>query len=153
MLPLQDNTKGVDVTRNLTYRIILLASTLSRSANRSLPREAGISVAEWRIVSVIGSRPHISFNALVRTLDIDKGWISRTLAQLEKDGLVIKTPDPQDKRQFQLDLSPSGRALHLKGSGVSRQRQQKLESAFSASEMRALESLLDRLQKTAEGMD
>lgn len=147
------NTQGVDVTRNLTYRVILLASTLSRSANRALPREAGISVAEWRIVSIIGSRPGISFNALVRTLEIDKGWISRTLAQLEKDGLVVKSPDPQDKRQFQLALSESGRALHLKGSGISRQRQHKLESAFSASEWRTLESLLDRLQKTAEGLD
>ena len=153
MPPLHDTTKGVDVTKNLTYRIVLLASTLSRSANRTLPREAGISVTEWRIVSIIGSRPQISFNALVRTLEIDKGWISRTLAQMEKDGLVIKTPDPQDKRQFQLALSDSGKALHLKGSGVSRQRQQRLESAFSASELRALESLLDRLQKTAETLD
>jgi DNA-binding MarR family transcriptional regulator len=147
------NTKGVDVTKNLTYRIVLLASTLSRSASRALPREAGISVAEWRILSVIGSRPNISFNALVQTLDIDKGWISRTLAQLEKDAYVVKTPDPQDKRQFQLSLSARGKELHLKGSGVSRQRQRQLEAAFSASELRALEALLDRLQKAAERLD
>lgn len=147
------SSKGVDVTHNLTYRVILLASTFSRSAARALPREAGISVAEWRVISVIGSRPNISFNGLVGTLEIDKGWISRTLAQLEKDGLVIKTPDPQDKRQFQLSLSAAGKALHLKGSGVSRQRQLRLEAAFSPSELRTLESLLDRLQKAAESLD
>jgi DNA-binding MarR family transcriptional regulator len=151
MMPV--DIQGVDVTRNLAYRIVLLASTLSRSANRALPREAGISVTDWRIISIIGSRPHISFNALVRTLEIDKGWISRTLAQMGRDCLVTKTPDAQDKRQFQLALTPRGKALHLKGSGVSRQRQHRLESAFSTSELRALESLLDRLQKAAETLD
>ena len=147
------DTKGVDVTRNLSYRVIALASALSRSAARALPREAGISVAEWRVLSVIGSRPDISFNALVQTLEIDKGWISRTLVQLEKDGLVQRTPDPQDKRQFRLALSDSGQALHMKGSGVSRERQRRLQAAFSASELRTLESLLDRLQQAAEGLE
>lgn len=147
------DTQGVDVTRNLSYRIIVLAGTINRSAARALPREAGVSVAEWRVLSVIGSRPDISFNALVQTLEIDKGWVSRTLVQLEKDGLVQRTPDPQDKRQFRLTLSDSGRELHMKGSGVSRERQRRLQSAFSASELRTLESLLDRLQQAAEGLE
>ena len=149
----REKIQGVDVTQNLTYRIVLLASSLERSAGRVLPREAGISVAEWRVISVIGSRPDISFNALVQALEIDKGWISRTLAPLEKSGLVIRSPDPQDKRQFQLSLTESGKELHLKGSGISRRRQRRLEAAFSPAELRNLESLLARLQKAAEALE
>lgn len=149
----EQTSQGVDVTQNLTYRVVVLASTLSRSAARALPREVGISVAEWRVLSVIGSRPGISFNALVQTLDIDKGWISRTLAQLEKDGMVVKTADPADRRQFQLSLSQRGQTLHLKGSRVSQRRQRHLESAFSRSDLRQLESLLDRLQQAAERLE
>lgn len=142
----------VDVTRNLTYRVIMLASTLSRSASRDFTDGAGISVPEWRVISVIGSHDQASFNTLVQTLDVDKGWISRTVMQLEKAELVRRTPDPRDGRQFLLSLTPAGRALHLKGSGVSMARQQKLESQFSSTELAALYKLLGRLQQAADDL-
>lgn len=145
--------KGVDVTQNLTYRIVQLASTLGRSASNTMPAEVGISVAQWRVISVIGSRPGISFGALVRVLEIDKGWISRTLVKLQQDGLVVSTPDPADKRQFTLELTPGGQEMHLAGSRISRRRQQHLRSAFTEEEYRTLEHLLDRLQQAAEGLD
>ncbi len=145
-------SRPVDVTQNLTYRIIMLASTLSRSASRSFADGAGISVPEWRVISVIGSRDQVSFNTLAQTLDVDKGWISRTLMQLESSGLVLRTPDPRDGRQFRLSLTKAGRALHLKGSSVSVGRQKHLESRFSATELAALYKLLGRLQQAADDM-
>jgi DNA-binding MarR family transcriptional regulator len=142
--------KGVDVTQNLSFRIIALASALGRSAATAIPDEVGISVAQWRVISVIGSRPGISFGALVRILEIDKGWISRTLAKLQQEGLVASEPDPRDKRQFMLTLSEAGVALHVKGSRISRRRQQQLEAEFTPQEYANLEKLLDRLHKAAE---
>lgn len=148
----QAHAVPVDVTRNLTYRVILLANTLNRSASRVLSEGAGMTVPEWRVVSVIGSREGISFNALAQTLDVDKGWISRTLAQLESNGMVVRTPDPTDGRQFTLALTRAGRALHLKGSNISRARQARLESHFSQTELSTLYKLLGRLQQAAEEM-
>lgn len=142
----------VDVTQNLTYRIVMLASTLSRSAARSFADGAGITVPEWRVISVIGSRDQVSFNTLAQTLDVDKGWISRTLMQLEGGGLVLRTPDPNDGRQFRLSLTRAGRALHLKGSTVSIGRQKRLESHFSTDELSTLYELLVRLQQAADDM-
>jgi hypothetical protein len=52
-----------------------------------------------------------------------------------------------------LSLSQRGQTLHLKGSRVSQQRQRHLESAFSRSDLRQLESLLDRLQQAAERLE
>lgn len=145
--------KGVDVTQNLSFRIIALASSLSRSASVMIPQAAGISVAQWRIISVIGSRPGISFGALVRILEIDKGWISRTLAKLQEEGLVTSEPDPSDKRQFTLRLTEQGTQLHVKGSRISRRRQQLLEAEFTPEEYRTLEKLLDRLHKAADRLE
>jgi DNA-binding MarR family transcriptional regulator len=142
--------EGVDVTQNLSYRIIVLASTLGRSAAVAIPAAVGISVPQWRLISVIGSRPGISFRTLVQILEIDKGWISRTLSRLQEQGLVMATPDPIAKRQFTVALTEQGRALHLQGSLVSKGRQKHLESEFTPSEYRQLEQLLDRLQKAAE---
>lgn len=145
--------KGVDVTQNLSFRIIQLASTLGRSAANAIPDATGMSVPQWRVISVIGSRPGISFRALVQILEIDKGWISRTLAKLQDDGLVIATADPADKRQFTLELTAKGRELHHQGSRVSRLRQKRLEAEFSDTEYQALLVLLDRLQAAAEKLE
>ena len=152
-MPPKPNRNGVDVTQNLSYRIILLASTLGRSAAVSIPAAVGISVPQWRVISVIGSRPGISFRALVQILEIDKGWISRTLTKLQAEGLVLSTPDPVDKRQFALELTAKGRELHLKGSQVSRQRQRHLENEFTPAQYSQLEKLLDRLQAAAERLE
>ena len=145
--------KGVDVTQNLTFRIIQLASTLGRSAASAIPDATGMSVPQWRVISVIGSRPGISFRTLVQILEIDKGWISRTLTKLQDDGVVTATPDPADKRQFTLELTAAGRELHHQGSRISRMRQKQLEAEFSDTEYQALLDLLDRLQAAAEKLE
>lgn len=144
---------AVDVTRNLSFRIVVLANTLTRSASRAFSRAAGLTVPEWRVISVIGSRGSLLFNTLAQTLDVDKGWISRTLGQLERNGLVLRTADPKDGRQFHLTLTGAGRALHRKGSGVSIARQRQLEAAFSTTELQTLGRLLERLQQAAEQLD
>jgi DNA-binding MarR family transcriptional regulator len=153
MMPTKRSHQGVDVTQNLSFRVIQLASTLGRSAANMIPHEVGISVPQWRVLSVIGSRPDISFRALVQILEIDKGWISRTLVKLQEENLVQTTPDPMDKRQFTLSLTVKGRELHLQGSRISRQRQKRLESEFTQQEYTQLEHLLDRLQKAAERLE
>jgi DNA-binding MarR family transcriptional regulator len=113
----------------------------------------GISVPQWRVISVIGSRPGISFGSLVGILEIDKGWISRTLTALQKDGLVTSEVDPEDKRQFTLFLTHAGQELHLKGSRISRRRQRQLASGFSSEEYKTLKLLLERLHSAVDRLE
>lgn len=143
----------VDVTRNLTYRVVVLSNTLSRSASRMLAERVGITVPEWRVLSVVGSRPGLSFGALSRALDVDNGWISRVLAKLESSGYVKRTPAPTDGRQFHLWLTEAGQAIHLAGSDVSRERQERLASHFTPSELQVLCDLMGRLQGAADALE
>lgn len=147
---LEPSSGAFDLTKNLTYQVLLLANSLSRSAARQVPAETGMSVPEWRVIAVIASRGEISFNALAETLDIDKGWVSRTLAQLEASGHVVRSPDPQDGRQLRVSLTKAGRALHTKGARVSRARQRHLASHFSEAELDSLYHLLGRLRRAAD---
>ncbi|MBL8384410.1 MAG: MarR family transcriptional regulator [Burkholderiales bacterium] len=142
----------VDVTRNLSYRIVQLSSTLARSASRDFGEYASLSMPVWRMLSVIGSRGPISLGEVAKVIGVDKGWLSRTLAQLEQRGLVRRSADPADARQFFLELTRAGRDLHLHGSAISVARQRHLEREFSADELVVLEGLLRRLQAAAEAM-
>ena len=47
--------------------------------------------------------------ALRRRLGLDSGYLSRLLRQLEQDDLITVTPDPDDRRQRIVALSPTGR--------------------------------------------
>lgn len=146
------DSRAVDVTRNLSYRVVQLSSTLARSAARDFGVNADLSVPVWRMLSVIGSQAPISLADVSRVIGVDKGWMSRTLSQLEARGLVQREPDPGDARHFFLSLTKAGRDLHVHGSAISVARQRFLEGKFSTAELRTLEQLMERLQAAAEEM-
>lgn len=150
----REAARPVDVTANITYRLIALTGALGRSAARDIPGAVGVSVPEWRVLSVIGSQGPISLARLARVLGVDKGWISRTVAALERQKLVDRTPDPADDRMFELTLNARGQALHLRGSTVSMARQRRLEEALGdRAERDRFYAALARLQAVADAMD
>ena len=142
----------VDVTQNITYKLVLLSNTLGRSVGKLYEQHIGLTVPEWRVISVVGTKGPLSLAELTQTLAVDKGWVSRTVTLLEKRGLIGRTPDPADGRQFFLELSSAGKTLHLKGSEISRARQKSIEERLSASELESLDTLLTRLQSIAEDL-
>lgn len=49
--------------------------------------------------------------AVAEYLGSTKGTVSQTLKVLERNGLVVKRPDPGDRRVVRLELTPEGREL------------------------------------------
>lgn len=145
--------QGVDVTGNLTYQLIVLTNSLSRSAGREFQKEVGLTVPEWRILSVLGSNEPMTLAALTRILAVDKGWVSRTVIGLEQRGHVLRSPDPRDERVFTIELTASGVQRYLDGSKVSLRRQKELAAAFTAEELEDLYEALERMRKVAEAME
>jgi DNA-binding MarR family transcriptional regulator len=131
----------------------VLTNSLGRSAARDFATSVGLTVPEWRILSVAGARGSISLAELTRILAVDKGWVSRTVVELERRGLVERTPDPRNERLFFLRLTKEGSAMHLAGSKVSLARQSRLEQALGAEEIERFYGTLERLQAVADAME
>ncbi len=142
-----------DMDRNLTYHVVGLAGSLNRSAGRAFQRGAGLTTPEWRILAILGNHDDLRFNHLVEVLDVDKGWVSRTLVKLERDGLAQRFPDPDDGRQFRLRITRKGQEVRRRGAVVSQQRQRQLESHFSAEELDQLYHLLQRLRLAVNDLE
>jgi DNA-binding MarR family transcriptional regulator len=51
----------------------------------------------------------IRITALAEMLDVDTPTVTRKIQQLERDGLVIRHPDPDDGRASRIRLTPTGR--------------------------------------------
>lgn len=145
-------TGRVDITTLLSYRILILSSTLARWAAREYWKRFGLKLAEWRILSIVGARGSMSVNEVSDAISVDKAWISRSVPKLMKRGLLRVGGDPNDGRRTLLQVTPKGALIHGKMSEISRARQQRLVRALDSSEMNELRRLLTLLQTEAETM-
>ena len=69
------------------------------------------SLTQVRLLYELAHRDGLSATTLGRELGLDGGYLSRTLAGFEKQGLLRKAPAPTDARQNILSLTPKGRKL------------------------------------------
>src|SRR5215467_4324468 len=87
-----------------------------RRFNRFYTRQIGVlrktfldspySLAEARVLYEIANGRLTTASEIGRKLDIDAGYLSRTLRNFEKRGLVVRKRSAHDARQSHLALSP-----------------------------------------------
>ncbi len=90
-----------------------------RHFNRFYTRQIGVlrkafldspySLAEARVLYEIANGGSITASKIGRKLGLDAGYLSRTLRNFEKRGLVLRKRSARDARQTHLALSPRGR--------------------------------------------
>ncbi|MCX5497054.1 MarR family winged helix-turn-helix transcriptional regulator [Kaistia dalseonensis] len=89
-----------------------------RLFNRAYTRRIGVldeglldspfSLTEARILFEIATAPDISAGSLGGILDLDAGYLSRTLKKLEQSGLVVASRPAEDGRRRALRLTAAG---------------------------------------------
>jgi len=90
-----------------------------RQFNRFYTRQIGVlrktfldspySLAEARVLYEIANRRLPTASEIGRALDLDAGYLSRTLRNFERRGLIERKTSARDARQSHLALSPRGR--------------------------------------------
>lgn len=102
----------INVTDLIGFKLFRLSNTLGLAAEREYFREFGLSIPEWRCLSIIASRGSVAPSEIVAAIKTDKAWVSRTLARLEMGALVAIAPDPADGRRQIARPTVKGRALN-----------------------------------------
>ena len=90
-----------------------------RRFNRFYTRRIGVlnegflgssfSLSEGRVLFELAQRPDVTATVLREVLSLDPGYLSRILGNLEKRGLVARTPSEADGRVNHLNLTDRGR--------------------------------------------
>jgi MarR family transcriptional regulator, lower aerobic nicotinate degradation pathway regulator len=105
----------------------------------------GLRRQHFLVLSALAERGAASQAALGRRLLIDRSDMHALLGDLERDGLVARVRDEQDRRRMLVDLTPAGaRALKRLDKRIDA-AQEALVEPLSAADRRELHRLLTQL--------
>lgn len=127
-----------------------------RSFNRYYARVLGVfdkkylgvdfSVTEVRILGEIGRDPNLTAKDLAAYLSIDKGYMSRMMQNLEKQGLIERVKSEKDAREKILRLTEEGQKLNALLEEKADQRIYKQIDGISQTDYQALLDAMEKIE-------
>lgn len=138
--------------RFLPYRLSVLASRTSRTLARRYRERFGLSIAEWRVMAVLGWREGLSASEIAERTAMDKVKVSRAITRLEQRKLLARSRDPSDRRISRHRLTAAGRAVYGQVVPLARAFEEHLLAVLTTEERRLLFALLDRLDARIENL-
>jgi MarR family 2-MHQ and catechol resistance regulon transcriptional repressor len=131
-----------------------LGETLER-LGKSLTKEYGdslicLSPALDHVVLVLGSEGEMNVKQLAQYLLITPGAVTQQIVQLETEGLVGRTANPQDRRETFIQLTIKGQAIY---ETIRNNHQQVLAEAFADLAEDELEQLVSLISKASQRYD
>lgn len=83
---------------------------LSRIAERSI-KDTGLGLTDFAALEALLHKGPLSITEIQSKVPLALGSMTAAVDRLEKKGLLVRTPSPEDRRAKVLKLSPKGRAL------------------------------------------
>ena len=110
-----------------------------------------LSGPRLRLLIVVGKSGQIRMNVLADKLGIQARTVTDLVDALERDGLIIRTPDPTDRRATLLKLTNKAE-VHLEPiHALQAELAEKMMRRFSPGQRRQLQSLLLNLLEGITG--
>lgn len=136
----------------LTKRLSTLMSTLRREVTLPYARAAGLSIVEWRLLSLTAHAGTLPFGELVAQSTSDKAQVSRTVRLLEQRGLVVLRPESESSRKkLVCAVTEPGIELYAKVIREARRAQAQALLILDREERELLFHALEKLQSSLEG--
>jgi DNA-binding MarR family transcriptional regulator len=133
----------------VAVRIVRLSEVLARLATRTIEARVGLRNTDLRLMNLLDGFQGVTVNEISRRAHVDKAWVSRSLRDLEKSGLVTRKSNHKDSRLTVVDLSPKGRTLLEQVRPLAVAREARLLDGIDSD---GLKASLERLMLNAETM-
>jgi DNA-binding MarR family transcriptional regulator len=76
-----------------------------------LAQSPAVPPAQLRVLSIVSRNRHTNMSRLAEALDVVPSSASRLCDRLEATGLLRRVPDPRDRREVRLTVTPAARRL------------------------------------------
>jgi DNA-binding MarR family transcriptional regulator len=130
--------------RDLAAMIVPLGRALM-AAEQPVLRAHGISMWGYTVLNALNREPLRTQAALAESIGADKTRIITVLDELQRRGLIVREPDPADRRARLLSLTDEGRRLRASVQAAIQGREERLLERLPAADRRAFLRALDAL--------
>lgn len=93
-----------------TYLANLLARSLSR-ALQERARKLGFAPGQFPLLLELWGEEGLTQKQLLDRLDVEQATLANTLARMDRDGLITRQRNSQDRRSIQIFLTDKARAM------------------------------------------
>jgi DNA-binding MarR family transcriptional regulator len=143
---LEPSGEGLTVDNFLTTMFSTVGNALRRTITQPYAEQFGVSVSEWRLLSLVAHAGELAFADLVVQSTSDKALVSRTVRQLEQRGLLeIRAEGSTPRKKLTCVVTEAGAALHAQAIPIARQRQAEMICVLSPEEREGLYLALKKL--------
>lgn len=133
----------------LLYQLSVAAGNSGGLLTKALDAELKLSLAEWRVVLMVGEIPNLSNDAVAARTTMDKARVSRAIARLVALGILNRDVDDTDRRLIALSLTSRGREIFQASMDIGEQVEARFLAPLSQSERAILGELLLKLSATS----
>jgi DNA-binding MarR family transcriptional regulator len=105
-------TDPIRLAEFLPYQLSVASNAVSQLIAREYEARFGLSIAEWRLMAVLGQGAAMTQTTLVAATRMDKVTVSRATKTLVIRGLLCREPSATDGRSHHLRLSNVGAQLY-----------------------------------------
>lgn len=104
-----------------------------------------LTPVQFAALAAVARQPGIDQRTLARSIGLDTSTVGGVVDRLERRGLMLRSPDPVDRRVRRLSVGAAGRELLQAVWPAMRRAQQRILAPLSAAEQAQFMRLLDRL--------
>jgi DNA-binding MarR family transcriptional regulator len=115
--------------------------------------QLGLTLSDWHVLTALrwsGAPYRRKAGWLARRADLTSGAMTSRLDALEKDGLVRRLRDPEDRRSVIVELTDKGLERHEQAMVIQAPKEALLAEALTDREKEQLNGLLRRVMITLE---
>ena len=92
-------------------KCIIALNRATNAHNRrtaELLRAHGLTLMEFAVLEVLDHKGSLSISEIIEKILSTSGNMTVVINNLERDGMITRTPNPRDKRAWLISISPQG---------------------------------------------
>ena len=132
-----------DLHQRLGYKLALAARANDQYLDNLLS-ELGITRQMWCVLVAVGEQAISQPSEVAHYIGIDRTAVSRTLRNMEQQGLLRRLSGGRDKRHTEVQLTAKGRRILDRSLPLAEQSARHLATPLSDREQQQLATLLDK---------
>ncbi|WP_398477279.1 MarR family winged helix-turn-helix transcriptional regulator [Tardiphaga sp.] len=140
-----------DLFRFVPFRLNRLAAEVSNALSEEYQARYGLDIPEWRVMATLGFRDEAcSAQFIAQCTRTHKSTISRAVTTLLTRELIERVENSDDRRAFELRLSPKGKALYDELIPRLLSKEQDILSCLTAQERSNFARALDKIEQSLD---